>query len=174
MSFALTFVLAPEGTDKAWRISSRLLAAHGLVFDPLLSHSQITPPASLPPLLSTFISPSPSPSQLFLLHLSSSQLAYALSSSSLSIPGCLSAGARLPLISLLRRRSCPESSPPHPRSSSSLSPSSSLTLKYQERFLNHSLVVSIPPSIPPSWAPLKGSSCVANPDLFSPCRTSRS
>lgn len=49
-------------------------------------------------------------SLLFSAHLSSSQLAYALSSSSLSLSGCLSASASLALISLLRRDFCPQHS----------------------------------------------------------------
>lgn len=73
-------------------------------------------------------------SLLFSLHLSSSQLAYALSSLPLSLAGCLSASACLALISLLGEDSLAPSislflPPSRPCNAITLSPSQ--TLKYQ-------------------------------------------
>lgn len=71
----------------------------------LLTHTRSSILPCSPLLLSFDLSPPRylfSCSLLFSLHLSSSQLAYALSSSSLSLSGCLSASTSLPLISLFR------------------------------------------------------------------------
>lgn len=128
VSSALSLVLCSRRLREGW-MSSLLLASPPLIFNPAAySHKPKHPTfdVSLPRYLFRC-------SLLFSLHLSSSQLAYAPSSSSLSLSGCLSASASLALLSAQLRDSCPQHFLSLSSARALLSPSLflSLTPKYQ-------------------------------------------
>lgn len=153
-------VLRSQRQRTGW-MSSLLLASPPLIFDPA-AQSHTYPTLLSPPLFFRFISPWLSLSLWFALFIASLILSVSICSLlilliSLRLSFSLrKSAADLPCSEMRLLPPAFSLSPPLPHVIQPSLTLRSLTLKYQQLFLNHSLVVSIPPSIPPSQAPLVG------------------